>query len=287
MNIHKPEITRAAILIGCPGRGKSYLPGVQSDLENMRIFLRSPRSGCFYDNEIYTLENATFDEVQEMLLSINVDYCQIYFSGHGFTNGYTKQRMVCLNDHDVPDTLFKTKSRIELVLVDACRNEIPSISGITEYVEPYSSFTGSLARQAFDDYIRNAQSGRLVVYGTQPNTVSLDMRNGGVFTYSLLTVASTIHINGAEFSYVMLKDILPHVENYIKDKNREAQIPDIVSQTVGYNMPFIINAQQIKVEQIQVQQRRNRAIKKENNPVGGLIVTGLLAWGLISLFKSS
>ena len=279
---------RVAILIGCAGkRGNNYLHGVSNDLTNFRRFLRSPRSGCFYDNEIHTLEDATLDDVLDAVASVKAQYCVLYFSGHGYTDARTNQRMLCLRDCNVPDTFLKTNSKTELVIVDACRNYLPAISGISEYIEPYSSFTGSMARQRFDEFIMSSNAGRQIVYGTQRNEVSIDSHNGGLFTYNLLDTASTIKINLPELAPVYLKELLPYVKHNMNSNREQNQIPDVVLESSYYNMPFLINAQQIKVEQTQVRQTRNRVIKKENNPVGGLIVTGLVAWGLISIFKSS
>ena len=217
-------------------------------------------------------------------MGINADYCIIYFSGHGFTDSDTKQRILCLEDYEVPDTFLNTGSKTELVLVDACRDHIPSISGIPEYVEPYDSFAGSLARIAFDLCIRNARSGRFVIYGTKDDTPSIDSRNGGVFTHSLLKVACNIRITGEEFSSVYLEQLLPHVEKHIRVKEREAQIPDIVFQTKGYNMPFIINAQQIQSAKMQ-KEGISDTNKTELSPFAKLLTASLVIWALYTLAK--
>ena len=110
------NITRKAILIGCPGSGKNYLHGVGQDLQNIHGFLCSDKGGRWFNNEITILANATPERTLTLIHSTIADYVFIYFSGHGYTSHINK-RMLMFGTKPIPDLYFLNKSPRQLIVM--------------------------------------------------------------------------------------------------------------------------------------------------------------------------
>ncbi|WP_179412991.1 caspase family protein [Mucilaginibacter sp. E4BP6] len=183
-------VTRNAIILSCPDKKGNYLPGAVSDAQSFRNFLLSPKGGSWRKEVILTFENARWESCETYISNVVADYQVIYFTGHGASS--ENERLLQLEDYLVPDTFLLNNNLRQLIIVDACRNYLPTISGISEADDVYASFSGeSIARNIFDNYILTSPKGKLFVHATQDGELAIDapLGRGGVFTIALLTSA--------------------------------------------------------------------------------------------------
>lgn len=162
-------VRKKALLIGCPqAQGSTYLQGVSLDLFHFRNFLYSPRFGCFLNDEIICLPNPTVEELLWQIRNISCDYLFVYFSGHGYTDSATGNRMICLKNGNLADTRLYANCRIQFVLIDACRNFVGRVSGLPQYGDPLDGevIMSPIARNLFDWCIANMNEARIIVHAT-------------------------------------------------------------------------------------------------------------------------
>jgi hypothetical protein len=231
-----PNVTRRAILIGCPGqRHFNYLLGVRPDLRNIAEFLCSERGGKFFPNEITVISDATLPQVSEAIHSGAADYTLVYFSGHGYTD-MEGHRMLCLQDCSIPDTFLLDQSPRQLIIADACRNyragdAIGTISGLSDL---YDNFAGSPVRDLFDNWITSSPYGKIIIHATVAGTSAGDTKTGGIFTKSLLSTAQNLF---TEWGYA------PVAPNYMIAQLCETlntQIPQIVYSVGDLTVPLVV-----------------------------------------------
>jgi hypothetical protein len=272
-------IKRRAVLVGCPGPADNFLNGVRHDLNNFPNYLKSDRGGKWDDSEITILNNPTSAELRFVVENAIADYTFIYFSGHGYQEIRTQTDLICLRDTDIPVLELLNKSPKQLVLVDACRNEMGyQISGVPEFETPFDDFSGSPVRELFDDCIRTSHSGAMIVYGTQPGCPAFDSRNGGVFTNALFKIAKKFDY-GSTYNTVPLRTALEYVPLELLKKGKH-QIPSIVFESGQLTVPFAIS--------LPVHLNIHRTSANESNSfvsdgvnalsiiLGGLLILGLL-----------
>lgn len=269
------NLDRKAILIGCPGSGRSFLPGPAKDLENLKEFLQSDKGGRWYPNEITTLQNPTFEQLFEVVHSTNADYNFIYFSGHGYTTDEFN-RMVSLRDRNVEDLFFINDSSRQLIVIDACRNFVgDGISGILDLGEQWYHFDGVYeSREIFDRYIKNSPHGKTIVHATQIGDYSYDSQTGGYFTKALLQVSTQVKTE--TYKPVFITQILPVLPNLLKNQGNK-QVPEITYTEGNMKVPFAIAVPKKFFPKPKVPQRKYTPAS--NNSSGG----GLLLFGLVLL----
>lgn len=239
MSSYNQYPTRKAVLIGCPGRGDSFLNGVKQDLENVSEYLQSEKGGVWYKQEIESLYNPSYSQVKKAIEKAIADYVVVYFSGHGYTDGNTNARMICLNDRPISDKHLLNDSYRQLVLIDACRNEVrPGISGIPDYESDLHYFLGSPVRQLFDHFITSSPAGKLIVHGTQRGKYSYDSSSGGMFTNALLNIGTRIKAD-KEYSQASINVVLNYVPQVLQSKGNY-QIPDVAYKIGNLTVPFAI-----------------------------------------------
>lgn len=239
MSSYNQYPTRKAVLIGCPGSGNSFLSGVKQDLENVSKYLQSEKGGVWYKHEIEPIYNPSYTQVKKAIEKAIADYVFIYFSGHGYTDGDTNARMICLKDYYISDKHLLNNSYRQLVLIDACRNEVrPGISGIPDYEPEWHYFTGSPVRQLFDNYIKSSPAGKLIVHGTQRGEYSYDSSTGGMFTNALLNIGTRIKAD-QKYSQVSIRTVLNYVPQVLQPQGN-SQIPSIAYKTGNLTVPFAI-----------------------------------------------
>ncbi len=229
--------TRKAVLICSPGSGKNRLPGVAQDLSNMYNYLLSPRGGAWYKSEIHVLDNPSAWQAWQAT-QVATDYSFVYFSGHGFMDVWGNNQL-CLYDGDVTDTELLNTSVRQLVLIDACRVYMPSISGIPEEVEKWLYASGlSEARNLFNDYILSSPPGITIVHATAAGETAQDTPEGAIFTNALLNKAFTYK---PTYGHYPVK-----IEDLIKDATQELtksgshQRPCIYKCNGSMQVPFAI-----------------------------------------------
>jgi hypothetical protein len=254
------EVTRKAILIGSPGMESNYLHGVKEDLNNLENFLLSRKGGSFYPNEVIKLHNPSYKKLAEIVKSSITDYLFIYFSGHGFTDdkGF---RNIALPDYNLQDLQLLNGSPRQIVIIDACRNYLPSIGSIPDSSTEFSNFSGSSQeeRKLFDRYIKSSPHGQMIIHSTQKGQYSYDTRYGGVFTNAFLKVSTNIKVE-KEFRSASIKTVLNHTKQVLRSQGSH-QVPEITYESGSLNLQFAIGVSKplfvINNPRVQVQQNSN------------------------------
>lgn len=276
MSYYNQNPTRKAILIGCPGTDKSYLAGVQQDLKNVSKFLLTEKGGAWYENEIITLNDPIEFQLNQTIQDSLADYVLVYFSGHGYTESNSNQRMLCLKDSVISDKRLLNNSPKQLVLIDACRNYISiGISGLPDYEPQWDYATGIPdARAKFNDYIINSPDGKMIIHGTQIGEYSYDSSNGGLFTNALLYCSTRINTN-IDYSGVFINKVINLIPQYLSNKGNN-QVPSIAYNQGNLTVPFALgmikrNYPKVKEPVVQMQ----IATSNNNSTNAGWLLFGL------------
>ena len=284
------EPVRKAILIGVPGSGKKYLPGVQYDVQNKFDYLCSPRGGAWLPEEIVTVFDPTVEEMACLVEWALSDYAYVYFSGHGLM--MQGSNFLRLKDDLILDLdLFNVNTPRQLIVSDTCRKYLPAISGIPEEMERWMAATGfSEARQIFNNYILNSPAGRMIIHGTQEGEVAKDSvhRDGGVFTLSLLKALHSFK-SSAGYYPIMVKDAIEKAREILK-ADRSKQIPQITFEQGNLQVPLGISSSNFLNKQ-EIIENRNRILyqfqehqqKTREANTNTLLLTagiGIILWGL-------
>jgi hypothetical protein len=278
MSNYKLYPKRKAILIGCPGTNEGYLYGVEQDLKNVSKYLQSEKGGVWYLSEIKTLSNPSYDQVKRELEKANADYTFVYFSGHGYTNSDSNHRMICLRDANISDKNLLNNSPRQLVLIDACRNEISQGLGEAPEFEPqWEHITGSPVRELFDSYILNSPIGKLIVHGTQRGQYSYDSQSGGMFTNALLNISTRIQTK-QEYLQVSIENLIRKVPQVLLPMGND-QRPSIVYKTGFLTVPFAVGVPNLGYQKVTRIAPKRHAVDVSNNSSGG----GWLALGITLL----
>ena len=272
-------ITRNAIVISCPGQGDNYLRGAVKDLENMFNYLTSPRGGAWKKNEIYCLENPSWRETKILLDQCTANYQFIYFAGHGCSDENQK-RYLTFKDQNIQDIKLLTHNQKQLIVIDACRTYYPTISGIPPAEDVYSYFTGETdARKVFDNCIIKSPNGKIIIHATQNNSEASEERygRGGAFTLSLLHTAINFK-TGKDLSPVLITELMFTIKQTLLSQGY-SQTPDIPFITGALNIPFVIETDQIIVEQ---PKEKAPVYSPEKNPVpSGLVLLSIFLLAII------
>jgi len=249
MSYHNQYPTRKAILIGCPGSGSKFLIGVKQDLENVTQYLQSEKGGVWYKNEIEPLFNPTYSQVELSIKNAIADYVIVYFSGHGYTDTDNNSRMICLKDYNISDKHLLNNSHRQLVLIDACRNEIGSgLSGVPDFEMLQEYLEGTPARELFDNYIKNSPAGKLIVHGTQRGEYSYDSKSGGMFTNALLYIGTRIKAD-QKYTQAQISTVLNYIPSVLQQEGNY-QIPSIAYKSGYLTIPFAIGVPKCEMPKI-------------------------------------
>lgn len=275
MSYYNQYPKRKAILIGCPGSGDSFLSGVKQDLENVSKYLQSEKGGVWYENEIKPLYNPSYLQVKQAIENAVADYVLVYFSGHGYTDTDNNARMICLKDYDISDKHLLNNSLRQLVLIDACRNEVgQGLSGIPDFEPQWVYFTGSPVRELFDNYIKKSPVGKLIVHGTQRGEYSYDSSTGGMFTNALLNIGTRIKAD-QKYTQAPISTVLNYVPQVLQPQGN-FQIPSIAYKTGNLTVPFAIGIPKYNMPKATRTVRQRQLATTNNSSSGG----GWLALGL-------
>lgn len=241
--------TRTAIIICSPSKGEQYLRGAAKDLRNMKNYLLSPRGGSWHEREIYCLNDPSWPELKLLLSSLNSTYQFIYFAGHGCSDENKARYIELKHNALVEDTALFTVVSKQLIVIDACRNYYPMISGISP-AEEYLNFTGESSRSVFDRCIQASPDGKLIIHATQDNAEAAEERNGrgGAFTLSLLTTALNLK-TGIPYCPVGIKQLMPTVKKVLLSERYE-QTPTIAYDEGDLRVPFLIDTEQVVIEEL-------------------------------------
>lgn len=235
------NITRKAILIGCPGSSSNFLRGVKKDITNMIRFLHSDKGGAWRENEIITLANPKALDALSSVESAFADYMLVYFSGHGYTDRRNNSRMLALRDGNIPDWFLLNASPRQLIIVDACRNFLaPGLSGAPEFEDQVDHFEGVSTYELFSEFIAYSPEGKLIVHATQPGKYSFDSISGGYFTQALLHISTRMKTNEM-YTPCSIKSVLHYVPALLR-KTGITQVPSITYTAGRLSVPFALSA---------------------------------------------
>lgn len=264
--IHFQNITRKAVLIGCPGKSNGFLRGVKEDLKKMACFLQSSKGGAWKRDEIISLSNPAVEETANIIQSIYADYLLIYFSGHGYTDRLSNNRMISLRDGSIPDWQLLNDSPRQLVLVDACRNySAPGLSGVPAFEDAIDHFEGLPSYELFSECIAMSPHGSLIVHATEQGKYSYDSPKGGYFTQALMHVSTRMKTD-SDYSPCSIQSILVHVPKVLKNMGNP-QTPTITHISGNLQVPFAFGSTSPTI----------RTVKKNSDELtGALLLTFIL-----------
>ncbi len=186
-------ISRQAILIGSPSV-KPELPGVTTDMGNIKQFLLSNKGGAWRADEIVTLSDPSSAAVDAQIESARYkDYVFISCSGHGehrVGKGLDETVMYVKENETVSISSINPRNKRHLVIVDVCR-KLVRVETMEETRAAMKAFMKSAAipidyRKIFDDAVMANPEGRIVAYSCDINQSAGDDGSGGVFTQELL-----------------------------------------------------------------------------------------------------
>lgn len=286
MSNNKQYPKRKAILIGCPGSGEGFLNGVQRDLKNVSKYLQSEKGGVWYQNEIKILSNHSYIQVRRELEKSVADYTFVYFSGHGYTAS-SNERMICLKDYEISDNLLLNNSPRQLVLIDACRNEVShGLSEEPDFEPQWEHFTGSPVRELFDSYILNSPIGKIIVHGTQRGQYSYDSPSGGMFTNALLNISTRIQTE-QNYLQVSIGELINQVPLVLLPMGNN-QRPSIVHKTGFLTVPFAVGVPNLGLSKAsRITPKRNVVTQHNNSSEGDWLVFGITLLVLGALASNS
>jgi Caspase domain len=232
------NISRKAILIGCPGNKDNFLSGVKPDLLKMSKFLQSDKGGAWKSQEILSLENPYATDVMTSIGSAIADYVFVYFSGHGYTE-IDNSRMIMLRDKSICDLYLLNDSPRQLVVVDACRNySVPTLGGFPEINEDVNHFEQQSTYEYFNDCIAASAEGKLIVHSTQPGKYSYDSVSGGLFSQALLTVANQMKSDSC-YSPCRIQNVIRYIPT-LRINKLTPQIPCVAYERGLLTVPFAL-----------------------------------------------
>lgn len=240
------NVSRKALLIGCPGGTENFLPGVSHDLVNVKQFLLSDKGGSWNPEEITLLNNPTEHLLNQVIANASADYLFVYFSGHGYTDSH-QRRMISLNDRSIPDVNLLNHSPRQLIIIDACRNlvsgGIGSLNAQHDNVDHFDSFS---SYELFSEQIMLSPHGKVIVHSTQLGYSSYDTRSGGVFTNNLIKVSASLT---SEFDYYpcRIQTVLKFVPQFIS-KTGYKQVPVVAYSKGDLSVPFALTMSQVERE---------------------------------------
>lgn len=240
------NVSRKALLIGCPGKIGNLLPGVNHDLKNVRQYLLSDKGGSWNPHEIEVLNNPTEVRLNQAIAGAKDDYLFVYFSGHGYTDAH-KRRMISLNDRSIPDVNLLNESPRQLVIIDACRNFISSgIGSLNTQPDTANHFESFSTYELFSEQIMLSPPGKIIVHSTQSGYSSYDTRSGGVFTNNLLKVSARMT---SDFDYCPcgIQTILKYVPEFINNAGYQ-QTPVLAYSEGNLSVPFALTMSHFEKE---------------------------------------
>jgi hypothetical protein len=265
--------TRIALLIGAPGGlNSTFLPGVESDIQNVQSFLMSAHGGAWHDDEIIILNDPDKAEVFLALQYLFADYVIVYFSGHGFQDQKRRNFLSLTNGEYVEDILFLNETPRQLI----CSNIIPlPISGVPPFLGEDFRYGDpeelKLSRKLYDNWINNCLPGKVILHSTGAGTSSYDTPTGGVFTKTLLRIGNTFCITQISAKLDILssaKYVMPDLANQGSE-----QIPSKTYLEGNGNLPFAIAPENILRYKV-----KPKVARRSNSRA--LVALGLLGLGL-------
>lgn len=233
-------MNRKALIIGCPGSGKTKLSGVTADTIKYKSFFKTYFGGAWYSNEIEVIDNPNRADLLtkiQMISVQNFDYTIITFSGHGWESTKEGTKILLRDDEEMAVKELNTNADRQLRILDNCR--------MIEREEQYFSEDMFMARKAdvtdekgkyrraYENLILKAEKGISILFACDTDETAGENVNGGYFTQALISIGLSLkdEIN----KYNDIKDIIPKAKQYIDDNFEDA-----------FQTPMINNERRLK-----------------------------------------
>ena len=190
-------ITRQAIIIGAPGAddlpASALYAGVLADYVTYERFLKLPCGGAWTKGEITSLWQPDPAKLIQWLHSITADYALTVFCGHGaLVQGHA---VIEVAPNTVPVYVrdFRTASRRQLTIIDACKKSVNSATYLLKEARedaglgaPLNPYWAS-CRARYDAAIMDVGEMTALWNGCSPGQAAGSNPEGGYFSRTLLT----------------------------------------------------------------------------------------------------
>lgn len=192
-------MNRKALLIAAPhAQNGTRYDAIAEDIVRLAAFLKSPLGGAWNDDEIQCLGNGEDDtgpaEISAYVAALaDADYAFIAYSGHGTYDPGTRSAHLLVN----PTTLlydsaeFNGACKRQTVLLDCCATRATPEPRLDPLYFPLleSPLVRYQARKTFDEAIRRAGYGDIVLRACDVGQSAYAAASGSLYTTALMNAA--------------------------------------------------------------------------------------------------
>jgi hypothetical protein len=194
---------RKCIIVGNPGiEGEdTYCDGVNRDVENYYVFLRSPLGGAWRSREIISLDRPSLGKLMQALVTVNPeDYLLFIFSGHGRYSLNSDSSILELRAGVEFNSLSLNQfGCAKLIILDCCREVSEEIERRRLFAEalrnPLEPVLDPLeCRKYYDKIIESCGDTTIIMNSCSIGQRSRDNeQTGGWFSSNLLRAIKEYH----------------------------------------------------------------------------------------------
>jgi hypothetical protein len=235
---------RRAIIVYCDKSPSGDLKGPYQDNIKYREFLQSSLGGHWFDTEISSLRNPTGIEVRRAIQTLfyGADYTFLIFSGHGCIERDSGTQYLEVADGDLSVLELRTNAIRQTLIIDACRGYFSfPVATTKSFSESISGFTGNMStRDLFNKAVLAAESGWSILYSADVDQSASDSDDGGVYLFSLLTIAKLWKDDDREYTVLPLNFAHEIAKNYIPRHYKTIQNPVMEQERRKVYFPFAV-----------------------------------------------
>lgn len=238
------NMKRKALIIGCSGDEKEYLPGVKKDVSNYTKFLSNGIGGQWYESEIISLLDASNGSITEAIRTIkmqNNDFVFIVFSGHGdYSTAHRCRRLHTNKGQYILEKELWGIAKKELLIIDSCAGKVNDIKVTTVALNAMAldeklGIYKKNYRKEYETSIEQCLNQEIYLYACDINEFSSDTSKGGLFSKNILEAA----YNNRRFD--VLNSLVAHeiASDNVSRESRNKQNPQyICTVRQGSKLPF-------------------------------------------------
>lgn len=245
-------VDRKALLICSPGKkGANYIPGIEKDIRDFKLFLESPQGGLWASGDITILHEPSRTEVwgQTELLRLT-EYALVVFSGHGECRA--DDTILDLgNGETIESILLHKGADKQTVILDCCRVTEKRLL-LEERMVTFAKTRGELnpenCRKLYDHFIDACTAPALVVLSAckKGEKAAAHKTEGSYYIQALLDCCETWV---EKWKYRQTSDGLNVIEaheqaaNVVEKQLGARQNPEVIILPKGGNyFPFCVAA---------------------------------------------
>ncbi len=243
-------VTRKALIIAAPGKGKYFLEGVLADVNNYKSFLKSGIGGNWFDHEIEQLINPKANDLQIKLNNTNTDYSFIVFAGHGGYKREDGKDYLEINDDEFFEALrLRTNSKRQTIIVDSCRTQMALLNSMGKSLTLESGGDSAQKRSLFDAHLMKCEEGIIRIFSTSKDQAAEEDKDGGLFSSSLIKVSTDwANARNSGDNILDIKDAFDLACIKMEDVTH-IQKPEINPGRRNYFFPFAIHKNPVNNKQ--------------------------------------